>query len=146
MKRPARKGARGPLWRVAAGVVCAAAFLGGTAQAQTQSQMMPDLPGQERLNPNIDPYPFDPFFALVHYFRQVLPTGWWAGPPVSEGGGYWVRIYVPAGWKGNPTSAVMRYCPDAGSSLWRNGIRRIEMRPFFHQVNWSSAVCRRPTG
>lgn len=129
---------------------CAAAalFLGALpAFAQSPSQSLGDVPGREPLDPNIDPYPFDAPLALRVYFREALPGGWRAGEPRQEpGGGFSLLVYVPDFWKGNPSSAMMRFCPRPYSNIWRGGVRWIELKPYYRQSYWPTSVCRPGAG
>lgn len=115
------------------------------AWAESPSRNLGDLPAMERTDPNVDPYPFDAYFALRNYFRQTLPGGWRAAEPESNAEGFSLLVFVPDSWKGNPTSAVQGFCPQPYSNLWRGGIRRIELKPFYRQAYWAAATCR-PSG
>lgn len=116
------------------------------AWAQSPTQGLGDLPAVPRTDPNIDPYPFDAFIALRNHFRQSLPGGWRAAEPLYDAGGYSLLVFVPDSWKGNPSSALQRYCPAPYSNLWRGGIRWIELKPFYKQAYWASALCRPAPG
>lgn len=116
---------------------------GGIAAAQVPMQSFGDMPPRPPLAPEIDPYPFDPFIALRHYLQQRLPAGWWAREPAFDGGVFAVVINIPEGWRGNPTSAMLQLCPPAHSNLWQ-GIRVIELRPFYRQSARPSVTCRKP--
>lgn len=123
----------------------ALAVAAGGVRAQTPTQSI-DLPGQERMDPQMDPYPFDAVQALGHYFRSVLPSGWRIGQPIADAGGFRVLVFVPAYWRGNPTSALMGFCPQPTSNLWRNGIGWVELRAFYRKANAVAITCRPPTG
>ncbi|WP_296581574.1 hypothetical protein [Xanthobacter sp.] len=125
---------------------CLGAAASGPAFAQSPSQSLGDLPALERTDPNVDPYPFDAYVALRNYFRQALPGGWRAAEPEFNGGGFSVLVFVPDSWRGNPSSALQRYCPQPYSNLWRGGIRWIELKPFYQHAYWAGAMCRPPGG
>lgn len=131
-----------------AGLLVPAILLGaGSAGlAQSPPQMLWDMPGQPKVDPNIDPYPFDPYFAMVNHFQHALPAGWRVGQPVFQGGGFSIEIFVPTHWNGNPTSALIRACPEANSSIWREGVTRIELKPLYRRAAWAGTTCRPPTG
>lgn len=109
-------------------------------------QSLGDLPAVPRTDSNIDPYPFDAYFALRNYFRQRLPGGWRAAEPLYNAGGFSLLVFVPDSWQGNPTSAMMGYCPEPYANLWREGIKWIELRPFYRQAYWAGTTCRPPGG
>ncbi|MFG1345281.1 hypothetical protein V5F59_10340 [Xanthobacter autotrophicus DSM 431] len=116
------------------------------AFAQSPPQMLWDTPGLPKVDPNTDPYPFDPYFALVNHFQHALPGGWRVGQPVFQGGAFSIEIFVPTHWNGNPTSALSNACPGANSSIWREGVTRIELKPLYRRAPWPGATCRPPTG
>ncbi|MFG1301232.1 hypothetical protein V5F49_15675 [Xanthobacter sp. V3C-3] len=126
---------------LALGILAAA----GTAPAQAQlspMQSLGELPALPPIDPDVDPYPFDPFLILRTYLRDRLPAGWWARDPVFGAGVFSVVVNIPESWKGNPTSAMLRLCPEPRSKLW-DRISVIELRPFYRKSPWAPAVCRR---
>lgn len=143
-RRGAARGRHGLRAALLAGLLLLVA--GGDVRAQGPNQGAADLPGRQGTDPDSDPYPFDPFFALRNHFSQVLPSGWRAAEPVRQSDGFSVVVFVPAGWKGNPSSAMLLYCPQPYSSLWRGGIRWIELRPFYKKIYRSGVVCRPSVG
>lgn len=117
------------------------ALRAGAADAQVQTPGIGDLPGQRFLERNASPLPFDPRLELREHFRTALPTSWWAEEPQFNLGRYSVVIHVPQGWQGNPTSAMMGFCPLANSNLWRE-IREISLTPFYQKMRWPGYLCR----
>lgn len=117
-------------------------WLIGPALGQAPMQSLGDLPGRPFIDPDVDPYPFDPFLSLRTYLRQRLPAGWWARDPVFDAGAFSVVVNIPENWRGNPTSAMLQLCPQPGSTLWQ-GIGVIELKPFYHKSPWPSVTCRR---
>lgn len=115
---------------------------GGPGRAQAPMQSFGDMPARPRINPDVDPYPFDPFLSLRIYLRQRLPAGWWARDPVYDAGAFTVVVNIPENWRGNPTSAMLQLCPQPTSALWQ-GINLIELKPFFHKSPWPSVTCRK---
>ncbi|MDI4666790.1 hypothetical protein K9U40_21060, partial [Xanthobacter autotrophicus] len=120
-----------------------AALSGAAAVAQqAPMQSLEGLPGRPPVHPDVDPYPFDPFLSLRSYLRQRLPAGWWARDPSYEAGAFSVVVHIPESWRGNPTSAMLRLCPEPSSTLWTR-ITVVELRPFYRQSPWPAATCRR---
>lgn len=145
--RGGRRPRRGRLHACLAAALVSAGLGGwsGAVMAQSPTQSFGDLPGRPSLDPDVDPYPFDPFIALRHYLQQRLPAGWWARDPVYETGAFAVVVNIPEAWRGNPTSAMLQLCPQPYSTLWQ-GIRVIELRPFYRQSARPSVTCRKPNG
>ncbi|MEP9354270.1 hypothetical protein ABLE93_11805 [Xanthobacter sp. KR7-65] len=125
---------------------CALALLllgpAGSALAQAPMQSLGDLPARPYINPDVDPYPFDPFLALRTYLSQRLPAGWWARDPAYDAGAFSVVVNIAESWKGNPTSAMLQLCPQPSSTLW-DRIQIIELKPMYHKTPWPSVTCRR---
>jgi hypothetical protein len=138
-KRAARSGAR----RLAAGLalVIAAAVPLDPARAQLDAQGKSDLPGQQSVDPELDPFPFDGRLALRAYFKERLPSMWWANEPEYNLGRYSVTVHVPDSWRGNPTSALLALCPQAYSNLW-TGIRSFEVKAMYKNAPWPGVTCR----
>lgn len=90
----------------------------------------------------IDPFPFDPPRAIRSYLRTVLPGGWWTNEPQFSLGAFTVTVHIPDGWRGNPTSAMMRLCPPSSSGIWAS-VERIEFQPFYRNAPWAGAICRK---
>ncbi|MEP9377270.1 hypothetical protein ABLE91_11175 [Aquabacter sp. CN5-332] len=107
------------------------------ARAQSSS----NVPGQGTVDPEIDPFPYDPRLEIRTYLRNHLPSLWWANEPEYGLGVFSVTIHVPVNWRGNPTSALMQICPQADSTVW-NGIQRLELKPFYKNATWPGVVCR----
>ncbi|MDI4656929.1 hypothetical protein [Xanthobacter autotrophicus] len=115
----------------------------GAAMAQqAPMQSLEGLPARPPVDPDVDPYPFDPFLSLRVYVRQRLPAGWWARDPSYEAGAFAVVVHIPESWRGNPTSAMLRLCPEPSSTLWER-IQVVELRPFYRQSPWPAVTCRR---
>lgn len=117
-------------------------LMAGPGRAQAPMQSFGDMPARPRIDPDVDPYPFDPFLSLRIYLRQRLPAGWWARDPVYDAGAFTVVVNIPENWRGNPTSAMLQLCPQPTSALWQ-GITLIELKPFFHKSPWPSVSCRK---
>lgn len=115
----------------------------GPAQAQlSPMQSLGDLPALPPVDPDVDPYPFDPFLILRTYLRDRLPAGWWARDPVYGAGVFSVVVNIPESWRGNPTAAMLRLCPEPRSKLW-DRISVIELRPMYRKTPWAPVMCRR---
>lgn len=113
------------------------------AQAQlSPMQSLDDLPALPPVDPDVDPYPFDPFLMLRSYLRERLPAGWWARDPVYGAGVFSVVVNIPESWRGNPSSAMLRLCPEARSKLW-DRVSVIELRPMYRKTPWAPVMCRR---
>lgn len=123
-------------------LVTALVGAGGAIAQQAPMQSLEGLPARPPVNPDVDPYPFDPFLSLRSYLRQRLPAGWWARDPSYEAGAFVVVVHIPESWRGNPTSAMLRLCPEPSSTLWER-IQVVELRPFYRQAPWPAATCRR---
>ncbi|MFG1380002.1 hypothetical protein V5F55_00215 [Xanthobacter sp. V3C-4] len=123
-------------------LVAALVGAGGAMAQQSPMQSLESLPARPPVNPDVDPYPFDPFLSLRSYLRQRLPAGWWTRDPSYEAGAFVVVVHIPESWRGNPTSAMLRLCPEPSSMLWER-IQVVELRPFYHQAPWPAATCRR---
>lgn len=124
--------------RAAAALALAALLAAGPACGQAG---ISDLPASQ-VDPEIDPAPFDGRLAIRDYLKAVLPTRWWANEPEFSLGAFSVMIHVPDDWKGNPTSAVMRFCPPTYSVLWTK-LERIELVPFYHKARRAGVTCRK---
>lgn len=111
------------------------------ALAQLDAQGKSDLPGQQSVDPELDPFPFDGRLALRAYFKQRLPSMWWANEPEYNLGHYSVTVHVPDSWRGNPTSALLALCPHAYSNLW-TGIRSFEVKAMYKNAPWPGVTCR----
>lgn len=142
--RVSRARRAGPSHRGVAGAALAVLFAAAAVSAGTPARAqvgITDLPRPE-VDPRIDPAPFDPRLAIRDYLRVVLPTRWWFKEPEFSLGAWWVTIHVPDDWKGNPTSAVLRFCPPTYSVLWTK-LDRIEFTPFYHDARWAGVTCRK---
>lgn len=146
--RPAGRGAAGRAGRafslrglamalVGAGLV--AAGPGGAPRAWAQDESS-GLTKMLRADPN-GIRPFDPRLEIRNYMQDNLPSFWWAGAPDVTVRGFSVTVHLSKGWRGNPTSAMMRLCPPPSSTIWR-GLETLELRPFYHDAPWPSVVCR----
>jgi len=138
-----RTGAARPLSAGASArvVLCAAALAvlpGLPARGQAG---ISDLPAMGEIDPKIDPFPFDARRSLRDYLKVKLPGGWWANEPEFSLGMLSATIHVPAGWQGNPTSAVMGLCPPRENVLWRH-VQRLELVPFYRNARRTGTVCR----
>lgn len=111
----------------------AAGFLAGAALAQPAPDPL--------LDPEIDPAPFDPRLELRELFRRQMPTYWWFEEPQFNAGVFTIVVHVPKEWRGNPGSAVMRFCPDRGDAIWK-GVERFYIRPFYRDRPWPTFECR----
>ncbi|MFG1377005.1 hypothetical protein [Xanthobacter autotrophicus] len=120
----------------------ALAGVGAAVAQQAPMQSLGDLPARPPVDPDVDPYPFDPFLSLRTYLRQRLPAGWWARDPAYEAGAFAVVVHIPESWRGNPTSAMLRLCPEPSSTLWAR-IQVVELRPFYRKSPWPAVTCRR---
>ena len=140
-RRWERSVARRSLGSLLAGLLILA-LSGGDGRAQAPMQSFGDMPARPRIDPDVDPYPFDPFLSLRSYLRQRLPAGWWARDPMYDAGAFTVVVNIPENWRGNPTSAMLQLCPQPTSALWQ-GINLIELKPFFHKSPWPSVTCRK---
>ncbi|MFG1426287.1 hypothetical protein [Roseixanthobacter glucoisosaccharinicivorans] len=127
--------------------LCAAArgfMLGAMAIAWSQpvfAQSSSNVPGQGSLDAEIDPFPYDPRLEIRTYLQNHLPSLWWANEPEYGLGVFTVTIHVPVNWRGNPTSALQQLCPQANSTIWQ-GIKRLELQPFYKNAMWPGVVCR----
>jgi len=125
-----------------AGAALLGVFLVGPGAVPAAAQAgISDLPASE-IDPLIDPAPFDGRLAIRDYLRAVLPPRWWANEPQFSLGAYAVTIHPPDDWDGNPTSAVMRFCPPSYSVLWTK-LDRIELRPFYRNAPRAGVTCRK---
>ncbi|MFG1461261.1 hypothetical protein V5F77_00045 [Xanthobacter sp. DSM 24535] len=88
-----------------------------------------------------NPFPFDARLEINKHLQSVLPTLWWSGAPEYRLEGFTVTVHIPASWQGNPTSALMRLCPQAHSTLWQ-GIKRLELQPYYKNATWAGVTCR----
>lgn len=122
-------------------VLLAAALAPPSAWAQLDAQGKSDLPGQQSVDPELDPFPFDGRLALRAYFKERLPSMWWANEPEYNLGRYSVTVHVPDSWRGNPTSALLALCPQAYSNLW-TGIRSFEVKAMYKNAPWPGVTCR----
>lgn len=132
-------------WIARAMAVALAALLGAFASdpARAQSETgYSDLPGTGSVDAASDPFPFDPRLAIRRYIKDTLPSLWWANEVEQSLGTFSVMIHVPDEWRGNPTSALMSFCPPAYSVLWRH-IDRIDLVPFYKHVRWPGTTCRK---
>lgn len=109
--------------------------------AQVDAQGQSDLPGQNSVDPEIDPFPFDGRLAVRSYFKEHLPTYWWANEPEYNLGRFSVTIHVPDMWRGNPTAALLALCPQPYSNLWR-GLKEIELKVMYRNAPWPGVTCR----
>ncbi len=126
--------------------LCAALALvllaGGEARAQIELRDMNELPDQRTLPPYLKYIPTDPHFAIRNYLQATLPPLWWGREIAFTPGRITVEVHPPVGWQGNPTGAMMRFCPGPNHNLWRI-YSQIELRPFFEKKNWPAYLCRR---
>ena len=137
----------GRLSAIACGLMALAWLVAGPGAIPARAQLSPmqslgELPALPPVDPDVDPYPFDPFLLLRTYLRDRLPAGWWARDPVYGAGVFSVVVNIPEAWRGNPTSAMLRLCPEPRSKLW-DRISVIELRPMYHKTPWSPVMCRR---
>lgn len=102
---------------------------------------MGDLPAPE-LDPQSNPFPFDGQRVIREYLKGVLPLRWWANEPEFLVGSFSVTIHIPEDWKGNPSSAMMRFCPPSYSPLWSK-INSINLVPFYRDARRSGYTCRK---
>lgn len=123
------------------GLLWAGFFSVGLAPPAHGQAGISDLPASE-IDPLIDPAPFDGRLAIRDYLRAVLPPRWWANEPQFSLGAYAVTIHLPNDWNGNPTSAVMRFCPPSYSVLWTK-LDRIEFTPFYRNAPRAGVTCRK---
>ncbi|OYY74189.1 MAG: hypothetical protein B7Y61_19125 [Rhizobiales bacterium 35-66-30] len=93
------------------------------------------------LDAEIDPFPYDPRLEIRSYLQNHLPSLWWANEPEYGLGVFTVTIHIPVNWRGNPTSALQQLCPQANSTIWQ-GIKRLELQPFYKNAMWPGVVCR----
>jgi hypothetical protein len=125
-------------------VVAGFLVLGATGLARPQmavAQSSSNVPGQGSLDAEIDPFPYDPRLEIRSYLQNHLPSLWWANEPEYGLGVFTVTIHVPVNWRGNPTSALQQLCPQANSTIWQ-GIKRLELQPFYKNAMWPGVVCR----
>lgn len=122
---------------VLTGGLAVAAVRPEAAVAQSSSR----VPGQGSLDAEIDPFPYDPRLEIRTYLRNHLPPLWWSNEPEYGLGVFSVTIHVPMNWRGNPTSALMQMCPQADSTIW-NGVKRLELRPYYKNALWPGVTCR----
>jgi len=113
----------------------------GPLAAQSETGFS-DLPGAGSVDAGVDPFPFDPRLAIRRYINNTLPSLWWANEPEQSLGTFSVMIHVPDDWRGNPTSALMQFCPPAHSVLWQR-LDQIELVPFYKRARWSGTICRK---
>lgn len=121
--------------------VTAAALLAHPARAQVDAQGKSDLPGQQSVDPELDPFPFDGRLALRAYFKERLPSTWWANEPEYTLGRFSVTIHAPDSWRGNPTSALLALCPQPYSNLW-TGLKSFELKVMYKNAPWPGVTCR----
>lgn len=138
------RGARAPRPKVAARALLVLLALGvmpWSASAQVQGLEKSDLPAPNSTDREIDPFPFDARLAIRSYFRERLPTYWWANEPEYNLGRFSVTIHVPDMWRGNPTSALMALCPQPHSYVW-TGVKEIELKAMYRKAPWPGTTCR----
>lgn len=111
------------------------------ALAQLDAQGKSDLPGQQSVDPELDPFPFDGRLALRAYFKERLPSMWWANEPEYNLGRYSITIHAPDSWRGNPTAALLALCPQPYSNLW-TGIKSFELKVMYKNAPWPGVTCR----
>ncbi len=116
------------------------AVSGGALPAAAQTGTG-DLPGDNGLDPAIDPFPFDGRLAIRDYLRRTLPGRWWAKEPSFSLGVWSAVVHVPDDWKGSPASAMIRLCPPRENPLWRH-IERLELVPFYRDAPRAGTICR----
>ncbi|MFG1401683.1 hypothetical protein [Xanthobacter sediminis] len=112
-----------------------------SARAQLQILDLNDLPRQRTLTPMNRLLPIDPHVVIRAYLAKNLPSLWWGREADFGNGRTALEIHIPDGWQGNPTTAMMRLCPQTNDNLWRT-FREIELRPFFQKKFWPSWTCR----
>jgi hypothetical protein len=93
------------------------------------------------LDPELNPYPFDPRMELRTYFRLNLPGGWWANEPEYNLSVFSLLVHIPARWRGNPTSAIRALCPDREHPLWKE-LSSFEIQAFYDYRRWPGVICR----
>lgn len=136
------KHGRGRFARVCGGLAALAMVAGASpAAAQLQILDLNDLPMQRNLTPMNRLLPTDPHVVIRAYLAKALPSLWWGKESEYSTGRIAVEIHIPDGWQGNPSTAMMRLCPQPNDNLWRI-YREIEMRPFYQKKFWSSWTCR----
>ena len=117
---------RGGVSGALAGIACLLAVSGAAAQ---------------EVDAEIEPYPFDPRLEIREHFRLRMPTYWWYNEPEFNAGVFTVVVHIPDMWRGNPTGAVMRLCPDHDHRIWR-GVERLMVMPFYRKRPWPAFECR----
>lgn len=115
-KRPFRRGAAVLL------VLC------GTIAALPAAAQYEERPedGQSRARYNLEP-PVDPLANLRAYCRDRVPNGWWCDDPVRLSYGFRLLVTIPAGWLGNPSGAMLDFCPQRSDPVWRD-VPRLEFQ------------------
>lgn len=117
------------------------AGLASTSVAQLQILDLNELPQQRTLDPMNRLIPTDPHVVIRAYIAKTLPSLWW-GKEIDFGPGRTtVEVHIPDGWKGNPTSAMMRFCPQPNDNMWRV-FKEVEMRPYYQKKSWTGWTCR----
>ncbi|MFC0219991.1 hypothetical protein FHS82_002855 [Pseudochelatococcus lubricantis] len=129
---------------IAAAIVGAAGIVfpqADGARAQSLQGMPREASPEGFINPEENPYPFDPRRILKEYFEEHLPTSWWINDPLPQFNSFLVTIHIPAHWRGNPVQAVMTMCPEHNDSLW-NGLKTLDLQPYYQRRPWPTVTCR----
>lgn len=109
------------------------------AMGQRASAMRPPEPSV--VDPEIEPFPYDPRLQLRELFRQQMPTYWWFEEPEFSAGAFTMVVHLPVSWRGNPTGEVMKLCPDHDHPIWK-GMEYFFIRPFYQKRPWPTFECR----
>ncbi|MCF4165090.1 hypothetical protein L2U69_05505 [Zavarzinia compransoris] len=93
--------------------------------AAAQYQERPE-DGEARARYNLEP-PVDPLANLRAYCRDRVPNGWWCDDPVRLSYGFRLLVTIPEGWRGNPSGAMLDFCPQRSDPVWKD-VPRIEFQ------------------
>ncbi|MDD3445128.1 MAG: hypothetical protein PHS60_06945 [Zavarzinia sp.] len=111
----ARSGQRLAIW-CRAGFALLFCLFGTPVLAQYQER--PE-DGQARARYNLRP-PVDPLANLRTYCRDRVPVGWWCSDPYRLSHGFRIVVTVPSRWRGNPSGAMLNFCPPRGDPVWED--------------------------
>lgn len=126
---------------LASALLATALLWSGAARAQieTLDQSLvedPRNPPAHRKYVRIDPHQ-----EAISYLVKVLPTGWWTREADYRAGhSITLEVHLPDGWRGNPTTALMRFCPPPKHKLWRY-FKEVDLRPVLDDRRRTSYVC-----